>query len=260
MAQLSSVISSILRDYITAQHEANCYVQALAHDYAKDGKLRNFRMPQAMIDGLELDLKYVVQNTGEMKENLLIDYKELYRFLEKDLTPQIAQTAITIVVLAVNDGTSKTAGEFRSILDKGEKLRTEFGAFLSRKINEELRTDIDCLLTDNGNIIPEKVLDKTIKVVFKEFLQHPDLAGTMDGETGEALKAELQKKLQNGLSGLTARLLKGFSALRKEMQTTIEITMIADDLKEYPSEMVQSLRFKIGNESMDMPVAEDMSK
>ena len=108
MAQLSSVISSILRDYITAQHEANCYVQALAHDYAKDGKLKNFRLPQAMIDGLELDLKYVVQNTGVIKENLLIDYKELYRFLEEILTPQIAKVAITTVVLAMNNADEVT--------------------------------------------------------------------------------------------------------------------------------------------------------
>lgn len=260
MAQLSSVISSILRDYITAQHEANCYVQALAHNYAKDGKLKNFRLPQAMIDDLELDLKYVIQNTGEIKENLLIDHKELHRFLGKTLAPQIAQTAITIVALAVNDSNSKSADDFRNILDKGEKLRTEFGAFLGRKIYEELKAEADCLLTENGNIIQEKVLDKTIKVVFKEFLHHPDLGGTWEEEAEEAFKAQIQKRLQNGLSGLIGRLTKGFSALRKETQTTIEITMIADELKEYPSDMVQSLHFKIGNNHMDMPVTEEMSK
>ncbi len=258
MAQLSSVISSILRDYITAQHEANCYVQALAHDYAKDGKLKNFRLPQAMIDGLELDLKYVVQNTGVIKENLLIDYKELYRFLEEILTPQIAKVAITTVVLAMNNADEVTGNEFQNILNKGEKSRTEFGAFLGRKINEELKAKADNLTTETGKIITDKIMDATIKTVFKEFLQHPDLGGAMNGDAGEILKEKIRIKLQNSLSGLIARLTNKFSALRKELQTTVDITLIADEMKEYPSEMIQNLHFKIGNNSMDIPVADEV--
>lgn len=94
--------------------------------------------------------------------------------------------------------------------------------------------------------------------MFKEFLQHPDLGGAMNGDAGEILKEKIRIKLQNSLSGLIARLTNKFSALRKELQTTVDITLIADEMKEYPSEMIQNLHFKIGNNSMDIPVADEV--
>lgn len=41
MTQLSSVIGSILRDIISAQHEANLYSLALSENYGKDGKVES---------------------------------------------------------------------------------------------------------------------------------------------------------------------------------------------------------------------------
>ena len=80
----------------------------------------------------------------------------------------------------------------------------------------------------------------------------------MNGDAGEILKEKIRIKLQNSLSGLIARLTNKFSALRKELQTTVDITLIADEMKEYPSEMIQNLHFKIGNNSMDIPVADEV--
>ena len=41
MAQLRSVIGSILRDIVSAQHEANLYSLSLGDSYGKDGKAKN---------------------------------------------------------------------------------------------------------------------------------------------------------------------------------------------------------------------------
>lgn len=251
MAQLSSVISSILRDYITAQHEANSYIQSLAHDYGKEGKLKGFQLPQAMIDGLELELKYAVQDTGVVKEDFVIDYEDLYRFFSETLTPQLAKVAITTVVFAVNssDNTDdESLVEFQNIMDKGEKLRTDFGAFLGRKIDEELRGNASEIVTEGGEVNQDKVLDRTIGVVFREFLRHPDLEGVMSKDNGEALKKEIRQRLQNSLSGLLAKLVRDFTVLRKQSYTTVEVVLAAEELKELPSGTIQSLRFRIGRE------------
>ena len=45
MAQLSSVIGSILRDIVSAQHEANLYSLSLGDSYGKDGKAKDFQLP-----------------------------------------------------------------------------------------------------------------------------------------------------------------------------------------------------------------------
>ena len=48
MAQLSSVIGSILRDIVSAQHEANLYSLSLGDSYGKDGKAKDFQLPNVM--------------------------------------------------------------------------------------------------------------------------------------------------------------------------------------------------------------------
>ena len=49
MAQLSSVIGSILRDIVSAQHEANLYSLSLGDSYGKDGKAKDFQLCGAQI-------------------------------------------------------------------------------------------------------------------------------------------------------------------------------------------------------------------
>ena len=62
MAQLSSVIGSILRDIVSAQHEANLYSLSLGDSYGKDGKAKDFQLPNVMVSDMELDLKYGVKS------------------------------------------------------------------------------------------------------------------------------------------------------------------------------------------------------
>lgn len=52
MAQLSSVIGSILRDIISAQHEANLYSLSLSENYGKDGKVKDFQLPGVFISDI----------------------------------------------------------------------------------------------------------------------------------------------------------------------------------------------------------------
>ena len=87
MAQLSSVIGSILRDIVSAQHEANLYSLSLGDSYGKDGKAKDFQLPNVMVSDMELDLKYLylksIKTNPKMylllllmsKNSLLMSYK-----------------------------------------------------------------------------------------------------------------------------------------------------------------------------------------
>lgn len=72
MAQLSSVIGSILRDIVSAQHEANLYSLSLGDSYGKDGKAKDFQLPNVMVSDMELDLKYGVKMCIGKSSNSLI--------------------------------------------------------------------------------------------------------------------------------------------------------------------------------------------
>ena len=77
MAQLHSIIGSILRDIISAQHEANLYSRSLVEAYGKEGKVRDFQLPSVAISDMELDLKYGVLNTEAKAEEYNIRYGKL---------------------------------------------------------------------------------------------------------------------------------------------------------------------------------------
>jgi len=74
MAQLSSVIGSILRDIVSAQHEANLYSLSLGDSYGKDGKAKDFQLPNVMVSDMELDLKYGVKSASESQQQFNIKY------------------------------------------------------------------------------------------------------------------------------------------------------------------------------------------
>lgn len=69
MAQLHSIIGSILRDIIAAQHEANLYSCSLSESYGKEGKTRDFQLPGVIISDMELELKYGVNSSEENRDH-----------------------------------------------------------------------------------------------------------------------------------------------------------------------------------------------
>lgn len=77
MAQLSSVIGSILRDIVSAQHEANLYSLSLGDSYGKDGKAKDFQLPNVMVSDMELDLKYGVKSASESQQQFNIKYDKV---------------------------------------------------------------------------------------------------------------------------------------------------------------------------------------
>lgn len=87
MAQLSSVIGSILRDIVSAQHEANLYSLSLGDSYGKDGKAKDFQLPNVMVSDMELDLKYGVKSASESQQQFNIKYDKFRQFLKELCEP-----------------------------------------------------------------------------------------------------------------------------------------------------------------------------
>lgn len=100
MAQLSSVIGSILRDIISAQHEANLYSLSLSENYGKDGKVKDFQLPGVFISDMELELKYGVISTNENLEQFNIKYNKFRQFI-KSLCEEAAKVAVTLSLIHI---------------------------------------------------------------------------------------------------------------------------------------------------------------
>ena len=100
MAQLSSVIGSILRDIISAQHEANLYSLALSESYGKDGKVKDFQLPNVMVSDMELELKYGVKDASDSQQQFNIKYNKFRQFLN-ELCEETAKVVISSIVSTI---------------------------------------------------------------------------------------------------------------------------------------------------------------
>ena len=173
MAQLSSVIGSILRDIVSAQHEANLYSLSLGDSYGKDGKAKDFQLPNVMVSDMELDLKYGVKSASESQQQFNIKYDKFRQFL-KELCEQVARVAISSAVTTVmTSDIERNEGEkhFFERLKKENKLHQEFCTFLSRNMRNSFRNNLyDAVDSSNGSVKNEVVISRLTDVVRKKFL------------------------------------------------------------------------------------------
>ncbi|MGM9704154.1 MAG: hypothetical protein ACI3YZ_11520 [Prevotella sp.] len=114
MAQLSTIISSILRDMIVAQHEANMYAVSLEEIYKKNGRLERFSLPSANIGEVEMELRYGVTDDSAKTEQYEINYPML-RQQSTEVSRKLARTTLGSVLPVLQsayatDATEETEG------------------------------------------------------------------------------------------------------------------------------------------------------
>ncbi len=94
MAQLSTIISSILRDMIVAQHEANMYAMSLEDVYKQNGHLeQNLLCPTVAVGEVELDLRYGVKSDSAQTEQYEINFPQL-RKVAKQVSKDCANAIV----------------------------------------------------------------------------------------------------------------------------------------------------------------------
>jgi len=253
MAQLSTIVSSILHDFIQAQHEANCYSLALGREYGQHGKIKDFSLPNAIIGDLEFELKYAVEGKGEEREAYEINYSQLHRFY-RDISEQFAKIAVTSVVSTVSNasvGVEDETEKFRDFMKREEMLKNEFCAFLSRKIQGTLKERTAEIITPIGEIDKELMLITVMEVVRSEFLQNPDLEELFKVESESDLSKEAEENVRYSLEGLASKLLSDFNGVRRHTYPSMNVIVTAGELQKLPDEAIQCIRFRITQREME---------
>jgi len=260
MAQLSSVISSILRDIISAQHEANLYSLSLGDAYGKEGKVKDFQLPNVMVSDMELELKYGVKSASESQQQFNIKYDKFRQFL-KDLCEQAARVAVSSAVSAVlasDAGRNETDKRFFERLRQENKLRMEFCAFLSRNMRNSFRNSLfDAVDGSNGAVRQEVVTGKLMDVVRKKFLYDPDLDTLFSGEDGEKLRETAGKNIVKAMDAIVGKL--SLDANFKSLQSfpKLDVAITADELMNMPEEAVHSFKLKFSPRNYSVSQTDD---
>ncbi len=260
MAQLSSVIGSILRDIISAQHEANLYSLALSENYGKDGKVKDFQLPGVFISDMELELKYGVISSDENQQQFNIKYNKFRRFV-KSLCTESAKTAITTAVSTVLSSDIERDEEdleFFRRLKKEEDLNRNFQSFLSNKMRSSLGNGLyEAVDHSTGAVIVDVVVRKLMDAATRKFLDDRDLDSLFEGNEGKALKETLAANMQEALTGLVEKLSEGMNFKRVKVFPRLDVAVTADELSKMPEEAIHVFKLKFSPTTCNITEIED---
>lgn len=260
MAQLSSVIGSILRDIISAQHEANLYSLSLGDAYGKDGKAKDFQLPNVMVSDMELELKYGVKSASENQQQLNIKYNKFRRFL-KELCEQAARVTISSAVTTVMTADiERKEGDrhFFQRLKKEAKLHQEFCAFLGRNMRNAFRSHLfEAVDNDTGSVKTEVVINKLMGVVRKKFLYDDDLDDLFSGDDGNRLRDTAEKNIQKAIEAIVEKLSVDANFKRLHSFPQLDVAITADELMNMPEEAIHSFKIKFSPRSYSITQADE---
>ena len=260
MAQLSSVIGSILRDIISAQHEANLYSLALSESYGKDGKVKDFQLPNVIVSDMELELKYGVKNASESQQQFNIKYNKFRQFLN-ELCEETAKVVISSVMSTIM--TSDIEGKegekhFFERLKSETAFHREFWAFLSRNMRKAFRSNIyEAVDRNNGSIKQEVILSRITDVVRKKFLYDTDLDELFSGTEGDKLRETAEVNMQKAISGLIEKLSKDANFKKFKSFPQLDVAITAEELINMPEEAIHSFKLKFSPRSFSLSQLEE---
>ena len=102
MARLQDVIASVLRDVLSAQHQANLLTE-LADQYREVGVMHQLNLPAVTIGDLELSFRFAIEDTCELFEEKSEDeLKALDVIVDAEQLAELPESAIHNITLKVS--------------------------------------------------------------------------------------------------------------------------------------------------------------
>lgn len=260
MAQLSSVIGSILRDIISAQHEANLYSLSLSENYGKDGKVKDFQLPGVFISDMELELKYGVISTNENLEQFNIRYNKFRQFI-KSLCEEAAKVAVTSAVSTVLESDIERDEEdkiFFTRLKRETELNRSFQSFLSRNMRNAFKSGLyESVDHKTGEVIVDVTVRKLVDVAIRKFLNDTDLEDLFDGRDGKELKSAAETGIREALKGLVEKFSEGKNFKRVKVFPQLDVAVTADELSKMPEDAIHSFKLTFSPTTCSLTEIED---
>lgn len=248
MAQLSTIISSILRDMIVAQHEANMYAMSLENVYKQNGRLEQFALPTVAVGEVELDLRYGVKDDSVQTEQYEINYPQLRKVAkqvsEKCANAIIKSTLPVLQSLFPEDGTD-SGTMVLSNFAVDDNLKRKYRTFLSRKILKAMQMSFTSLIKDDGSINENVLLDSILSVCDEKLLGLEDLQGLFNRSDGDKARDKTREEIKTFLKNMMPTILKDINLKRKRIIPSVDVTLNSEELANLPEECIHTLHFNV---------------
>jgi hypothetical protein len=259
MAQLSTIISSILRDMILAQHEANMYAITLSESYRKNGRTENFPLPSIALGEMDLEFRYGVKDVSVQTEQFEINYPELKKNA-KELSMQLARVIVSSVVSSVmSDSVGTEGGKEHLInqLSQEEGLRRRFCSYLSRKLLQSMQTDFSSLINEDGTLNADILTKNTVRTGETEFLNHKDLDELLQEKGGDQFRGKAKADMEAAILGIMPQLVKDINFKRKRIYPSMDVIVSSDELAKMPEECIHTFHFKVTPRNLNLNLTDE---
>lgn len=247
MAQLKSIIGSILRDIIYAQHEANLYAVSLGESYGKDGKVNGFDLPNIMFSDIEMELRYAVVESEDKEEQSNISYSKFRKHLGI-LCAEVAKAVINegvSTVLYSSIEREEDDKKFFLRLKQDKDLYGRFHNFLRKNFINNFDYDLYELVDSaSGNVKEDKVSARFMAVVKSKFLNDTDISSLFAGANGKQLYNECERNIQIVVDETVKKMSGNLSFRRAKNYSQLGVEVSAAELEKLPSSAIQTFRFK----------------
>lgn len=248
MAQLSTIISSILRDMIVAQHEANMYAMSLEDVYKQNGRLEQFALPTVAVGEVELDLRDGVKSDSAQTEQYEINYPQLRKVakqVSKDYADEIVKSTLPVLQALFPDEGTNSSTKVLANFAVDDNLKRKYKAFLSRKILKAMQLSFTSLIKDDGRINEKVLLECILSVCDDKLLGHEDLQVLFNRPSGEETRKEIRKNLETFLKDMMPKILKDINLKRKRIIPSVDVTLNSEELANLPEECIHTLHFHV---------------
>lgn len=263
MAQLSTIISSILRDMVVAQHQANMYAANL-EDVYRNGNLKQFAMPGVALGEIEMELRYGVEDDSVEKLQTEIDYPELRKY-SQDISSQLAMAILeSVMPILQSEFLDKNASEDEEahflveLTDKPE-LMQKYRAFLGRKILTAIRDKNTALINDDGTVNSKILKDCVMRTCQEELLHHAEMENLFNRTGGGLVRKQALATLEAKLDETIPKILENVNLKRKRLFPSVDVTVNSENLASLPEECIHTLKFRVSPNNIKLYTEDEES-
>ena len=259
MAQLSTIVSSILRDMVYAQHQANMYAITLSEAYRKDGRVATFPLPGVALGELEVEIAYGINEVNQQAEQYEVNFPKLRQHC-REIADNLAKVLLSSAIVVARE-CEEMDDECSHIIDQLEKdaaTNSRFRSFLSRKLVKEMQSDFTDLIRQDGTVNESRLTASAQRVAEQHIIHQGDLASLFaKAKDCRTLGEWLHDTLQSDLAANIPSILENVNLIRKRNMPSVDVVVGSKELAELPEDCLNTIKLKILPKETDMSLTDD---
>jgi hypothetical protein len=242
MSKLKHVLQAILLSLNEAQDQSNRHSALISRRYKRKSGLNDFSVPNTLIDGVDLELKFAFKSVDEATLSTEIEPELADEVFERE-SRKIATDAIAGVVSIFERGKEFTEGE-----DKWDELirnvcSDTFVDYLSKAISDRLREESDIMPGLENSFDADAATVAMMSVLEQKLLEHPDVSFLFG--RGKRARADASSLIRHSVSSGVSRIQASLSsAARPATDYEAEVIIDSERLNQLPEGAVSSLQIR----------------